>query len=965
MLHIGFLLLGLGSGAVYAALAMGLVVTYRSSGVVNIATGSVALLTAYVYSFLRDGELLIPVPGLDQSVSIGGDPGLFPSILISLVLAALFGMLLYVVVFRPLRNAAPVAKAVASIGVLLIIQAVLAAQVSTVTRHVSKILPKDVVDLWGIRIPMDRVWFAVVIVVVGGLLTLWFRFTRFGLATRAAAESEKGALVSGLSPERIALINWAISAAVAGLAGILIAPIVPIVPSAFTLFIVPALAAALVGNLTALGPAIVAAFGIGMLQSELTYLQGIWSWLPRAGTAELVPLAFILIFLVFRGRPLPSRGAIVQRSLGRAPRPRTIWLPAVAGTAIAVIALLVTTGGNRSGVIYTLIYAFIGLSWVVVTGYAGQISLAQLSLAGVSAFALNRFAEAWGVPFPLAPLLAALAATVIGVIVGLPALRVRGLPVAIVTLALAVALEAIWFRNSEWNGGLGGAPIGAPKLFGLDLGIGAGESYPRLSFGLLCLVLLVLVGIGVAVLRRSRLGAAMLALRANERSAAAAGIDVSRTKIIAFAIGAFIAGLGGALLGYAQTLATADTFTAIGGLAFFSVVYIAGVTSLAGGVVTGVVAPGGIVYTLLNDAFSLGYWYDIVAGMGLILTVIIEPEGLVGPYHRLVDRIHDRLTRQPERGPEAYDESFLDDSATAGVPAAAPAGPAGPAGPSTAPPLGEVVLRLDGVGVRYGGVIAVQDVSFDLRDGEIVGLIGPNGAGKTTLVDAVSGFAPSTGRVQLLGRDVSGLAPHRRMWSGMGRTFQGIELYEDLSVEENVSVGQEAARHGGTHAGTSEGQASMERLFTVLKLDDVRHRPVRELSQGHRQLVSVARALAGQPKVILLDEPASGLDSTESAWLGQRLRAVRDYGVTMLLIDHDMGLVLEVCDRVVVLDLGTVIADGPPAAIRTDPKVTQAYLGTSEASSGAPTGAPSDASSDAPSEGSGATAGLRSPAASA
>ncbi len=932
MLHIGFLLLGLGNGAVFAALAVALVVTYRSSGVVNFGTGAIALLAAYFYAFLRKGELFIPIPGFDRSVSIGGDPGQIPSILISLVITALFGMLLYVLVFRPLRNATPVAKAVASVGVLLIIQAALAAQVGTAAQSVPPILPRDIVEFGSIRIPEDRVWFAVIVVLIGLVLTLWFRFTRFGLATRAAAESEKGALVSGLSPERIALLNWAISAAVAGVAGILIAPIVPVVPSAYTLFIVPALAAALVGNLTALGPAIVAALAIGMLQSELTYLQGVWTWLPANGTAQLVPLAVILVFLVLRGRPLPSRGAIVQRSLGRAPRPRNVLIPAVIGTVIAVVALVATSGGTRAGVIFTLVYAFIGLSWVVVTGYAGQISLAQLALAGVSAFALNRFAEAWGVPFPLAPLLAALAATVIGVVVGLPALRIRGLPVAIVTLALAVALESLWFRNSEWNGGLAGSPISSPTLFGIDLGIGQGDAYPRLAFGFMCALLLLLVGLGVAALRRSRLGAAMLAVRANERSAAAAGIAVSRTKIVAFAIGAFIAGIGGALLGYAQTLATADAFTAIGGLGLFATVYIAGVTSLAGGIVAGVVAPGGILYTLLNNAFSLGYWYDIVAGVGLILTVIAEPEGIVGPWHRLVDRLHDRVTRQAARAPEAYDESFLDDVEAPATSTAVPATPV------TAAPLGDTVLRLQSVGVRYGGVVAVDDVSFDVREGEIVGLIGPNGAGKTTLVDAVTGFTASTGRVELIGEDIAGVKPHRRTWSGMGRTFQGIELYEDLSVEENVSVGQEAARHGGPHTEWSQDEDYMPRLFRVLKLDDVRDRPVRELSQGHRQLVSIARALAGRPKVILLDEPAAGLDSTESEWLGQRLRGVRDYGVTILLIDHDMGLVLEVCDRVVVLDLGKVIADGPPAAIRTDPKVTEAYLGTSsqEPQPGAP-----------------------------
>ncbi|MCW2579283.1 MAG: branched-chain amino acid transporter ATPase/permease, partial [Blastococcus sp.] len=910
------------------ALALALVVTYRSSGVVNFATGGIALFSAYNYAFLRDGEILIPVPGLDPSVSIGGDPGLVPALLISLLLAAVLGVVLYALVFRPLRNAAPVAKAVASIGVLLIIQAAVAAQAGTAAMSVGPILPRDVYDVFGIRIPIDRVYFAAIIVLIGVALTLWFRYTRFGLATRAAAESEKGALVSGLSPERIALANWAISSVVAGLAGILIAPIVPLVPAAYTLFIVPALAAALVGNLTALGPAIAAALVIGLLQSELQYLQGSYDWLPQSGLAQLVPLVLILVFLVVRGRPLPSRGAIVQRSLGRAPRPRGLIVPLVVSAAIGLGALVLTDGGTRSGVIMSLIFAFIGISWVVVTGYAGQISFVQLGLAGAGAFALNRLADDMGVPFPFAPLLAALVAAVIGVVVGLPALRIRGLPVAIVTLALAVALEAIWFQNTDWNGGIDGAPIGAPSLFGIDLGIGVGQGYPRISFGVMVLVLLLLVGTAVALLRRSTLGASMLAVRANERSAAAAGIDVSRTKLVAFGIGAFIAGLGGALLGYAQTLATSDAYTAIGGLVLFATVYIAGVTSLAGGVVAGVIAPGGIVFTLSNDWWELGHWYEIIAGAALIVTVIAQPEGVVGPWHHMVDGLRARLQHLRTR-PEAYDESFLDEgesvAAPAGVaPAAVPRQAAGPR------PDADTVLSLKGVGVRYGGVVAVDDVSFDVREGEIVGLIGPNGAGKTTLVDAISGFAPSTGSVQVLGNDIGALKPHQRMRSGLGRTFQGIELYEDLSVEENVSVGQEAARHGGAHTEWHGGDDYYERLFHVLKLDDVRHRPVRELSQGHRQLVSVARALAGRPRVILLDEPASGLDSTESAWLGQRLRDVRTYGVTILLIDHDMGLVLEVCDRIVVLDLGAVIADGPPSVIRSDPKVTQAYLGTSD-----------------------------------
>lgn len=909
--HFVFLLLGLGNGAVYAALALALVLTYRSSGVVNFSTGAVALYVAYTYAFLRNGEFLIPIPGLPTSVSVGDPMGLVPAMALSLILAALLGALLYVLVFRPLRSAPPVAKAVASVGVMLVVQALMAVRVGTTPVSVEPILPDNSIEVGDVRIPMDRVWFAVIIVALALLLTLAFRMTKFGLATRAAAESEKGALVTGLSPDRIAFGNWALSIAVAGLSGILIAPIVPLIPVSYTLFIVPALAAALVGNFNAIGPAVFAGISIGMLQSEMTNLQSSISWFPQAGMSELIPLVMILVLLVVRGRPLPSRGAIIQQTLGRAPRPNHLLGPTLLSVAAAVVVLVATDGSYRAAFIVSLTMAIIALSQVVVTGFAGQISLVQLTLAGVAAFSLSRLGEQLNVPFPLAPLLAALIAMVIGVVLGLPALRIRGLPVAVVTLALAVALEAFWFKNIQFNGGLDGSPIGDPTLFGWDFGIGAGEGYPRIQFGLMCLGVLVAVALGVAKLRTSRLGASMLAVRANERSAAAAGIDVSKTKVLAFAIGAFIAGLGGALLGYSQAVASAESYSAIAGIAVFSMVYLAGITSVSGGILAGMLAGGGIIFMAAERWLHLGDYYMVLSGVALILTVIMYPEGLVGHLHSHVARIR-RLARRV-------------------VPArAAAATPAAPVGGQivSRQVSDELLLTVDGVGVRYGGVVAVDDVSFEVFGGEIVGVIGPNGAGKTTLIDAMSGFAESTGSVTLGAERLDGVKPHVRSRVGLGRTFQGIELYDDLTVRENVAVGSVASRGSSDEAGSVR---DIDVLFRLLDLDDDADRAVGELSQGQRQLVSIARALAGGPQVVLLDEPAAGLDSTESQWLGERLRSIRDAGVTVVMVDHDMGLVLEVCDRIIVLDLGRVIAVGTPAEIQSNPVVVKAYLGTTHA----------------------------------
>jgi ABC-type branched-subunit amino acid transport system ATPase component/branched-subunit amino acid ABC-type transport system permease component len=970
-----FLILGLGSGAVYAALALGLVVTYRSSGVVNLATGAIALYVAYTYAFLRQGELVDPVPGLNPTPSIGTGPlGFWPSFGISIVIAGVLGALLYVLIFRPLRAAPAAAKAVASVGVMIVIEALLATGIGSSAVSVTPIFPYHVYEILGSRVPGDRLWFAALVIVVSIGLGLWFRLTRFGLATRAAAESEKGAFVTGLSPQRIALVNWALSTIIAGIGGVLIAPIVELTPDAYALFIVAALAAALVGNFTKIGVTVAAALVIGMLQSEATYLQS-KSWLPSSGLSDLVPLIVILIFLVVRGQELPARGAIIAQTLGLAPRPRGYVGPAVI-IAVAGFAALAATGGSmRAAIITTLVMAIIALSQVVVTGFSGQISFAQLTIAGVGAFSLTRIQFQLHVPFPFAPLLAAVFAMIVGVVVGLPALRIRGLPVAVTTLALAAVLQNLWFNNPDWNGGLSGSPIQDPSIFGVDLGVGSGRGYPHLSFGVLCLIVLLLAAGGVAVVRRSRLGAAMLAVRANERAAAASGISVSRIKLAAFAIGGFLAGLGGAMLAYQQTTADESSFTALGGLAFFTTAYLAGVTSISGGINAGIIAAGGIIYVLVNNGvplwicvlllglllvgvvqlvgpkftrlalavaglaavaaaifhhggIQLGSYYTAISGVLLILTVILNPEGIVGPMQSQLAALREKL--RARRFPAKTVAP-----ATDGLPAAdglavaeRPTRPSQP-GTSARPRLARPLLTVSGVGVRYGGVVANEDVSFEVFPGEIVGLIGPNGAGKTTLIDAISGYARATGSVELRGRKLDALKPYQRSRNGLGRTFQGIELYDDLSVRENVEVGTMAAR--SNRADGEHPALDIDAYFKILDLQAVADDPVRQLSVGQRQLVSVARALAGRPAIVLLDEPAAGLDATESRWLGGRLRAIRDAGTTIVMVDHDMGLVLDVCDRIIALNLGQVIAVGPPAEIERNDEVKRAYLGTTHA----------------------------------
>jgi ABC-type branched-subunit amino acid transport system ATPase component/ABC-type branched-subunit amino acid transport system permease subunit len=905
--HLNFMLLGAGNGAVFAALAVALVMVYRSSGVLNFATGSLALHAAYTYAFLRNGQLLLIIPFLPKTVDVGGEWSLWPALIVTVLIEALVGVLAYVLLFRPLRNRAPVTKAVGSLGLVALMTGLLAEAAGRNQIVVNPIFPKKNFELGGLKFVGDRIFLAATIIAIAVAFAALSKYTRFGLATRASAESEVGALVSGLSPERIAIVNWALSAAVAGLAGILISPLTPLLPATYTLFVVPALAAAVLGNFSALLPAAFGGLAIGMLQGWTVYMTANYDWFPDSGAGDLVPLLIVLVLLVLRGRPLPDRGALVEQTLGHVPRPNSLAVPAAVGSVIGLAALLILQDSYRGAIITGLIFGIFALSFIVITGYVGQISLAQLSLGGVAAFLLSHLTSDWGVPFPIAPLLAAAGSAVIGVVVGLPALRIRGMLVAVVTLMLAVALEGLWFRHPKLSGGSEGRLVEPPSLFGIDLQIGSGRTFPRIEFGIMTLIVFVLLAAFVAWLRRSRLGSAMLAVRANERSAAAAGISVVRVKLVGFAISAYIAGIGGTLLAYYQPRVTFASYSAIEGLNVFTTAFLAGITAVAGAVAMAVFALGGIVYIVFDRAIDFGNWYVIISGLGLIVAVIFNPEGIAGAAKRDLGGLYRKLRNVQPLAPVALD---LADVPMAEFTVAS----AGAVGGSS--------LDVSGVTIAYGGVIAVDRAGFDVPAGQIVGLIGPNGAGKTTMMDGICGFARTTGSITIDGRSLDGLPPHRRAKFGIGRTFQGLDLYDDLSVYENVVVGQNV---GALDA--AEADLHLEQTLALLGLDELRDRLVSDLSQGHRQLVSIARSLAGSPKLLLLDEPAAGLDSAESQWLVPRLRKVRDSGVTILLVDHDMNLVLNVCDRIHVLDFGIVIASGTPDEVRSDPRVAEAYLG--------------------------------------
>jgi branched-subunit amino acid ABC-type transport system permease component len=648
-----FLALGLASGGAYAALGMSVVVFYRSSRVLNFATGGIALYASYTYVLLRDqGKYLIPIPGLPLGIKLAPTVSAPPAFVLAVATSGVLGLVIYALIFRRLRNGLFLSKVVASVGLLTVIEALVGIRLGTNVVVVSPIFPSGTWSVGGLRVPQDDIYFAAAVIVVALVVAGFYRYTSFGLRTRAAAETEKGVTLIGVSPDSTAAINWLIGGVVAGLAGVLIVPFTPLTPGTYSLFIVPAMACALVGRFSSIMPTVIAGLLIGAVQSDLDNLRGVYTWFPQTSLDQAVPFVIIIVMLIFGGKTVIDRGFIIRQELPVARLPRmplraaTFWVP------VAAVVLVVLHGQFRAGFITGLSLSLVALSVVLLTGYVGQISLAQLTFAGIAGFLVSRLTESWGVPFPAAPLLAALAAAAAGVLIGLPALRIRGVNLAVVTIGMAVAVDQIYFSNPSLDGGLAGAPVADPRLFGLDLGVGAGRAFPRLAFGLTVLVAVVLCTVIVARVRMSRLGQQMIAVRANERAAASLGISVARTKLIAFAMSAFLAGLGGALVAYQQGSVSEASYAVLSSLTILVITYLAGVGCISGAMFAGVIVSGGLLYTYLASKFSLGSYFDLVTGIFLVQGAIVNPSGAMNPIMERTERFvaHFQAKRSGPRG---------------------------------------------------------------------------------------------------------------------------------------------------------------------------------------------------------------------------------------------------------------------------------------------------------------------------
>jgi len=543
----------------------------------------------------------------------------------------------------------------------------------------------------------------------------------------------------------------------------------------------------------------------------------------------------------------------------------------------------------------------------VLVGLTGQKSLGHAGFYAVGAYTSALFTANLGAPVWLGMAAALVTSAFFGLLLAGPALRVKGPYLSMVTIAFGIAIEK---AATEWQDLTGGPQgiYGVPplSLAGMHLG-------PR-SYTVVILALALLGGVLAANLTRSRFGRAFVALKESEVASESLGVSVYANKVLAFVISAVYAGLAGALFAHQNQYINSEIFTFELSIFFLIVVLFGGSGSLAGPVI------GAAALTLFQENLSFLYKYHLFLYGGLLLfSVVVLPEGVAGFLKRLFSRppaagvaTEHRLSAPPR---------FVGREVSRG-----------PA------PGAQPILEARGVTKLFGGLTAVSGLDLDVTPGAVHGLIGPNGSGKSTFLNLLSGFYKATqGEIRLAGQRIDGLPVNRIARLGIGRTFQHIEIFKDMSVLDNVKVGFHA--RGGSQLPATLLQLPSSRarerdiadkaheVLAFLGLESLAESPARNLSHGHQRLLGIGRALATAPRLLLLDEPAAGLVHHEINDLKDIIARLRDLGMAVLLVEHHMELVMDVCSAITVLNYGQKIAEGAPEAIQNNEQVIQAYLG--------------------------------------
>ncbi len=905
------LVLGLIFGLLTGMLAVGLVLVYKASRFVNLAHGQLGALSA----------LLVATLVLDHGWSWWAA---FP---VAVAVGALTGVTVERFIIRPLRHQhrRAITFLLVTIGVGQILLSLtfvpaLAPDESTLYR-LSYPLPFSVhyvvfgADLTGAHI---MVLFLVPAAVAA--LAAFLRYSAMGKSIRAAASNPESARLCGVSVDRVNTVTWLIAGTLSGVTAILIAP----GQTAFSAaalgpgLLLRALGAAALGGFVSLPAALVGGVGLGIIEQVALATS------KRGSTAELAVFITVMVVLFVRGRQISASAdgddvaedrprtrvpaAVAERFLVRSHR-------LVLGVAALVAALVVplipyfNPESKRFYLVVIVVLATVGVGLTMLLGWVGQVSLGHFALVGMGAFMAAKLGSQ-----DRSLLFILVAAGIVGAvtmaIVGLPALRLRGMSLAVTTLGFAVAAPA-WLFSQRWF-----VPEGQVVARVPDLGIaGGGGLHSQLSIYYAGLALLTLVAIGASALQRSGAGRLIVAARDNDRALATLGVTPATVKLAALAASGFIAAVAGVIWGVAWDNISADLVSPAQSLAVLAIPVVGGLGSIAGAITGAVLiyAPafflGPHLSGIFGDFGSNAGFQLILGGLGLVFIPLAYPAGVAG-------------------GVQAQWERFLRSMETT-VKRWQPAASSQP-------------LEVDDVSVDFGGIHALAGVSIHVQPAEIVGLIGPNGAGKTTLLNVITGQLPSaSGTVRVEGHDVSRFAPEIRSGYGLGRSFQDARLFPGLSVAEVVQIALARQRRVGmlssmvlapwARAVDRETRRDAMTLLATMGLTDWADTLTSDLSTGLRRMTDLAVQIAARPKVLLLDEPTAGIAQREGEQFGAVLRRIRDeLKCSILVIEHDMPLLMGLCDRIYAMEAGTILAEGTPEEIRNDPAVIASYLGSSD-----------------------------------
>ena len=929
---------GVVSGLVIGLLAMGIVLVYRATKVLNFAVGNIGVV----------GATLLSVMVVKYNIPF------WPSLLTSLVVGTAFAVAVELSVIRRLFAAPRVILLVATIGIAQLALAVATALPSLGSSRAA--YPVPVSGQWspfgGVQISGADLSVLISVPVMAGLLSWFLNRTAVGKSITASADNPELARLSGINPKTVSTIVWALAGFIGTLALILVSGqglqasmLSQLGPDTLA----QALIAAVIAGLRSFPWAMAAGVLVGLVESVLQF-----NFINEPGIVQFVLFLMVLVAVAVQSRSRVPEPHVYPTTPKVRPVPeylRSVWwirhldksLIAIALAVAVILPILVTQPSKNLLYGVILAYAICASSLTVVTGWSGLLSLGQMAFAGLGALTAASLTIGmhvdwalggvniihWSIPplpFWVSIAIATGLMAVLAAIMGVGAIRVNGMLLAVITFVFALAAQDYLYQLPIFGGGQqGSVNFIRGGLFGLNLSSQRTYYY---------LVLVALLGVMFLLwrLRSTGVGRELLGVRDNPTTAASYGVAAARVRVKAFALAGAIAGFGGALLaGAIESVPYNQEFFLVNdSLVLVAIVVIGGLGSISGAVIGAVWVIGLPAFFPNNNLVAL-----LTSSIGLLVVLLYFPGGLaqIGTSIRgALISLAERRVEPPSKKRTAVPEFVHENAALADQESLPPIISGETREPVTA------ALEVRDITVAFGGNLAVDRVSLNVRQGEVVGLIGANGAGKSTLMNAIGGYDPCRGKVLLRGADVSRWSSAHRAANGLGRTFQGAVLFPELTVRETVELACERRHPSGLVATAVCAPHSLHRekqkrgeaadLIDFMGLGRYADHYVAQLSTGTRRIVEMASLLGMGAWMLCLDEPTSGVAQREAEQFGPLiLQLRRELGGSVLVIEHDMALLLGMSDRVYCLEAGALLAEGTPEEIRLNPVVIASYLG--------------------------------------